>query len=832
MANKRKTGTMKKSMLAWIACTSLCLSAQAQTAEELEKYNAMVASKQSFNEMQRGAGMPEMDVPTLEAWLLAEEEARLASASAIPAEDAETRWEKRLEEILPQLCTLVPIGGKSTSPRAIKAGQEKEHLLRVAAEAYLKQPEIERELNEIAARHGVERREENADGEIRVLAGEFDGYPVWLQSYNQVAAAGISADELWPTNSAPWPSSSTGRNLTGTNVVLGMWEVGGGVNTNHQEFSGRVLQCDIPTSLDDHASGVAGTMAAHGNYVSLSGIPSGEIARGVAFDAYVDAYDVDGFGEETTDASAGTANQPGLRLSNHSWGLTPLWDVKVVNNYWENGQWHPYGQPGVVWDAPNSWVEDIRCGMYYPNMADGTGCGQIDGLMSTNAPRHLLVYAAGNNRFWGPGEPVSYFYPYVGYPGYWILVRYPSANDKDWALGDGDTYGFDTVMEPGTAKNVLTVGSVKDVWHDEGGLVYLGYASNSTINVSDFSNCGPTDDGRIKPDVVAVGEADDAIRSYGIVTPKAASNSSYTTDYAGTSFSAPSVTAGIGLCQERRTQLFPDLAPEVDDLLNSSLKAISIHTADDVLNTGPDYLTGWGLFNAVSAVEQVELDAQDGRGTHIKELELSVGETNSWMVYLDGSSFKATIAWSDLPGLPTGYGDDPTPMLVNNLDLWVENEAGTQTFLPWVLDPDLQQERESVRNTPATTGYDNRNNVEQVAIASPAAGYYTIHVVHAGGVTGGQTPGTQQVSILTSGDAPLSPVIAQFDKTPTNGTFVLSVACDPGAYLMVESTTNLVAGGWQTNGTFTAAGNTNSVFVGSTTDTRFWRIRRETGSGQ
>ncbi len=151
-------------------------------------------------------------------------------------------------------------------------------------------------------------------------------------------------------------------------------------------------------------------------------------------------------------------------------------------------------------------------------------------------------------------------------------------------------------------------------------------------------------------------------------------------------------------------------------------------------------------------------------------------------------------------------------------------EAGTQTFLPWVLDPDLQQERESVRNTPATTGYDDRNNVEQVSITSPAPGYYKICITHAGGVSGGQTPGIQQVSILTSGDTPLSPVIAEFEHTPTNGTFVLSVACDPGAYLLVESTTDLTSNNWQTNGTFTSAGNTNSIFVSSTTDTRFWRI--------
>ena len=412
----------------------------------------------------------------------------------------------------------------------------------------------------------------------------------------------------------------------------------------------------------------------------------------------------------------------------------------------------------------------------------------------------------------------------------WELIDSPAEDSKDWASGDGDTYSFDTVMAPGTAKNVLTVGSVTDVYHDEGGQLTWGYANNSTVNVSDFSACGPTDDGRIKPDVCAVGEADASIRSYGIVTPISTATDSYTNSYSGTSFSAPMVTGGIGLFQERRTQLFPDLEAETDDLLNSSLKAISIHTADDIHNVGPDYLTGWGLFNAVSAVELVELDAQHGRGTHIKELELSVGETNSWTVVLDGSPFKATIAWSDLPGVFTGYIDDATRMLVNNLDLWVENEAGTQIFEPWVLDPDLAQEREFVRNAPAATGYDDVNNVEQVVISAPVAGNYKIFVTHAGGTSGGQTPSDQTVSITTSGDTPAEMKIVEFEQSPTNETFLLSVKSDPGAHMKLVSCTDLTSGSWQTNGTFTTVGNTNSIFASSSSDIRFWRIRRETGS--
>lgn len=821
---------MKKTLAGSIILTCVCMSSLAQTPEQLAAYKAVIQSQENFNRVQREAGMPEMDVPTFEAWLKAEEEKASAPAPAISVakqEDPKIKWEQKLEKIRPQLCELKPVKDKSKPVRSAESIKEKERLLKAAEKAFEKQAEIERKLDAIAAKHGVERTRKNAEGKTRVLAGEANGYPVWFESHNQIAAAGISADELWPTNSAPWPSSSTGRDLTGTNVVLGMWEVGGGVLTNHQEFSGRVLQMDIPPQFSDHASGVAGTMAGNGNTISLSGLPTGDLARGVAFNAYVDAYDIVDFNSELADASAGTTNIIGLRTSNHSWGYASAWDVYFIDYYYYNGSWYYDGNYRIVWLNNPNLYEDPNCGNYVPG-TDGTGCDEIDALMSTNAPRHLLVYSSGNNRNYGPGQPVFYFYPYQNK---WALVNNPPSGDKDWASGDG-SIGFDTVMAPGTAKNVLTVGSVKDVHYDEGGQLVWGYDSSSTINVSDFSACGPTDDGRIKPDVVAVGEADSSVRSYGIVTPVSTTTDSYKTNYSGTSFSAPSVTGGIGLFQERRNQLFPDLEPETDDLLNSSLKAISIHTADDIYNVGPDYLTGWGLFNAVSAVELVELDAQHGRGTHIKELELSVGETNSWTVVLDGSPFKATIAWSDLPGDATWDEDDSTPMLVNNLDLWVENEAGTQVFQPWVLDPDLSQERESVRNTAATTGYDDVNNVEQVFIQNPVPGNYKIFVTHAGGTSGGLPTSDQTVSIATTGNTPAPMKIVEFEKSPTNDTFLISLESDPGSYMQLESCTDLTAGAWETNATFVTVGNTNSIFPTSSSTVRFWRVRRETGVSQ
>ncbi len=797
------------------------------SAEDEQAYKEALAFWEHSADINKEIGLPpfgeEPERADFVGYIEAQREAATARETAQIEVDA--RWQKRIEELTPDIRDVVPIDEKHPKDRRSQiVRDEQERLHRFADRAWANRGTVQANLEAIARKHGVPVVRQRVDGSFEQIVGELGGYPVWITSHNQIAAAGISVDELWPTNSTPWPSSSTGKDLTGTNVLLGVWEVGGGVNTNHVEFGGRVYQMDIVTNLADHATGVVGTMAAHGNTISLPGIPTGSVARGIAFDSYVDAYTTLDFASELADASIDQTNAPGLRISNHSWGRKSVWDIDYIDTFIYGGTTNDYYGWWYVWRQNPALYEDPFCGFYLWDMTDGSGSAQLDAFLSTNAPRHLLVYSAGNDRFFGPGTNIYYFYNSTGT---WYLVNSPPANNKDWRIGDGDTYGFDTVKPPGTTKNVLTVGSVLDVYYNEGGNLRWGYATNSTVTVSDFSGCGPTDDGRIKPDIMAVGEADQAVRSYGLVTPIA--NGGYTNGYDGTSFAAPSVTAGLGLCLQRRNQLFPELDPSLDAWRSSTLKALAIHTADDVINPGPDYQTGWGLFNAVSAVEQVELDAQDGRGTHLKEIELAVGATNSWLVDLDGSMFKATIVWNDPPGIPTGYADDSTPMLVNDLDLWVETEDGSQVFRPWILDPDLQDELETNRNAWATTGVDDRNNVEQVVIDSPSSGRYRICVAHTGGTTGGQSPTNQWVSVATSGDTPLSPSIAQFVQTPTNGTFLLHVGCDPGAHLLLETTTNLLAGSWQTNGTFTAEGSTNVIFPTSGDDVGFWRIRRETG---
>jgi len=603
----------------------------------------------------------------------------------------------------------------------------------------------------------------------------------------------------------------------------------GAVLTNHAEFGSRAWQVDHsaanPIATDGHATAVAGTMAAGGFYqFTLDGQPA-RLMRGVAFEARINAYDTDEFNQEIFDAAAGTVTGQPLRLANHSWGYVGGWTTNTIQVL-QGGQTNTITN-AWIWRGDVSLAEEWKFGFYFPSISDGTGCVDLDGFLATNATRHLAVYAAGNDRLYGPGVPTNYWYKSGLGPYDWTGVTNPPPGSRDWRNGDGDTGGYDTVVAPGTAKNVLTVGAVRDVYYVSNSLAYLGYATNAVVTLAPFSGCGPTDDGRIKPEIVAVGQSNSAIRSFGIATPANNATNGYYLDQVGTSFAAPGVSGGLGLTAQRRSQLWPNLDPNLDAWRGSTWRCIAIHTADDVGAPGPDYQTGYGPFNAVSCVAHVERDQQHGRGTHIKEFQVGVGQTVSYELDLtNGVPFRATLTWSDPAGIgQTTTEADTAPRLVNNLDIRVERVGATNVFYPWILNPDLTNKTEAARSAAATTGVDNRNNVEQMFIANPPSGRYRVVVTHSGGLPGGPSPSAQWASLLTTGDTPLPPVFTASEASPSGTNVLLTFTADPGAYFHLLTSTNLV--NWQTNATVKAEAVTNSILAEATDPYRFWLLRRQ-----
>lgn len=758
----------------------------------------------------------------------------LAAAARQAAEEAarqaEARWQEKKAVLAPQTRALIPPGQAGSEQKRQEGEAEFATLREQAARSAAEQPAKERALDELSKRLGAPREIQEPDGRKLILTDEIAGSPAYLSSHNAVAAAGISADELWPLGAWPYSESNTRRNLTGTNVTLALWEVDGGVRTNHIEFGTRVRQPDN-AALDTtgHATQVAGTMAAGG-----VGSIFGQFyeARGVAYQARVFSYDTANFRSERESAAAGDATNAPVFLGNHSWGLANGWRRYqtmtnqfgvVVTNAW------------VWWGPPEaSFPEDPKFGLYTRTNIQDTGCIQIDQFHQAEALRHLMVYSCGNDRLEGPGS----------FPGtyYWLSngVFVAGTVTRDWL--DGDDGGYDSLSAPATAKNVLTVGACEDVYWVSNTFAFFGYGPGANAVPAAFSGAGPTDDGRLKPDLVSVGTTNAPIRNalglvsggqiLGLISPTATATNLYTGTARGTSFAAPGVVGGLGLVLQRRAQLYPGLTNSADVWLNSTLKAVAIDTVDDVGAEGPDYRMGHGIFNARRAVERVEQDFAWGRGSLIKEFTLSPTQSVSWVVTSSGTEpLSVTMAYSDVPGpaiTNITAADMPNPMLVNNLDVVVERLADGALFRPWILNPDLTNMTAAARSAAATRGVDNRNNVERVSIGAPQAGDYRITVTHSGGLAGNPTPSAQRASLVLGGVAPPAPVITALEKSPSTNEFLLTFVADPGAYFTILTSTNVATPltNWTSAGSVLAESVTNTVQLSSTAEYRFWALRR------
>ncbi|MFO7652755.1 MAG: S8 family serine peptidase [Candidatus Krumholzibacteriia bacterium] len=499
-----------------------------------------------------------------------------------------------------------------------------------------------------------------------------EGRPLYLQTSNVTAARTVSADRLWP-------DGVLGLLLGGENEVgeLGIWDAGRARPT-HQEFEGRLHVGNAGAADNFHATHVAGTIIGSGVHPE---------ARGMSPAGQATSYDWEYDDEEM--AGAATA---GLLLSNHSYGYVCGWNWNP-----QESVWYWYGDTGV------SEVEDVGFGFY------GTNARAWDQI-AVAAPDYLIVKAAGNDRSTTGPEPGGGHYVYNRRTGWqWSTVT---------RQADGADGGYDTIGYRGNAKNILTVGAVADI--------PAGYAAVTDVVMSSFSSWGPTDDGRIKPDLVANG--------IGLYSALDGADDDYAS-LSGTSMATPSVTGTLNLLVQHYRATQAGRTP-----LAATLKALVLHTADEAgASPGPDYSFGWGLLNATSAANVISASASDT--SRIQERKLAPGQADTLRFVHDGSgTVRATICWTDPAGPTSEYVlDSPTLRLVHDLDLRVVRASDGQEFMPWVLDP-------AQPAAPATTGDNDRDNVEQVLIDPAETGTYLVIVSHEGSLQA-----TQDFSLVITG---------------------------------------------------------------------------------
>jgi len=416
-----------------------------------------------------------------------------------------------------------------------------------------------------------------------------------------------------------------------------------------------------------------------------------------------------------------------------------------------------------------------------------------------------------------------------------MAITFSAGNDGIDANADG-AIDNDSLGSPATAKNVITVGASENDragnYACDSSLTYTNPSTGASCNsqggandiftygsawpadypaepiksdpsagnpgqMAAFSSRGPTDDNRIKPDVVAPGTwvlsgySDRYQQGYDpSPNPRNSAwqydgwgfplNASYKY-MGGTSMSNPLTAGGAAVVRDFYQKAFGHLASA------ALVKAALINSAVDMLdenNDGandndfpiPNNHEGWGRVSLAAAADGTAQFVDPTSG-------LSTGGSASYnfTVGTAGSPLKVTLVWSDYPSTAGASVN-----LVNDLDLTVSGPGGV-SYKGNVFAGGWSQTGGSA---------DRRNNVENVYAQSAAAGTWTVQV------TGFNVPnGPQPYALVVDGvfgvgptptftDTPLPTVAPTDTPIPT-----LTPTPAPGDVLYLSSTTGGTAGG-------------------------------------
>lgn len=275
------------------------------------------------------------------------------------------------------------------------------------------------------------------------------------------------------------------------------------------------------------------------------------------------------------------------------------------------------------------------------------------------------------------------------------------------------------------------------------------------------SSRGPSEDGRLKPDIAA----------HGAGQMSTDPNNAYAAG-GGTSAAAP----GIAGVTAQMIHAYRDLNAGADPG-SGLIKACLLNSADDLGNPGPDYSYGWGRVNGHKAVSTLEEDRY-----LYDSVDNGMLNTHTLSVPAGVEELRVMLYWMDDAGSPSS-----SIILVNDLDLTLEDPS-LITYQPLVLDPTPNV---AALSADAVPGRDSLNNMEQVRITTPAAGTYTINV------NGFAVPvGNQKYFIVwefirdeitvtypfgAEGFVPGEQEIIRWDAHGNTGTFAVEYSLDDGA---------------------------------------------------
>ncbi|NUQ75807.1 MAG: S8 family serine peptidase [Polyangiaceae bacterium] len=261
----------------------------------------------------------------------------------------------------------------------------------------------------------------------------------------------------------------------------------------------------------------------------------------------------------------------------------------------------------------------------------------------------------------------------------------------------------ESVGSPSVAKSALSVGATQ--------------RGANAGSMAGFSSCGPTADGRIKPEVTIPGQSIESANS----DNDTGSDNCNTRTMSGTSMAAPAAAGLAALVRQYYQNGFHAAgAASAGDGFNPSgalIRATLVGSAQ-AMNNGfiPGNCQGWGRI----ALDDALYFKSDARRLWVSDdtagfMTGSSGEAKSFVftVHASGAPFKVTLAWSDFPSTPAA-----SPHLNNDLDLEVTGPGGS-----------IYYGNVFAGGESAPGGSEDRiNTLEQVLLKNPAPGEYTVSV--------------------------------------------------------------------------------------------------------
>lgn len=445
---------------------------------------------------------------------------------------------------------------------------------------------------------------------------------------------------------------------------------------------------------------------------------------------------------------------------------------------WADENSHGTHVAGSVLGSGSMSTGKYRGVAYEANLIMQGTQSSLSGIPNQLGTLFLQAYDNGariHSNSWGEDSPGKYSYSARYLDQYvWsnknFLVVMAAGNEGMDADNDG-VVDLGSICSPGTAKNCIAVGASEsyrtsggystyrwgDLWSGDypAEPIKSDYTSRphtgNDMGLGAFSSRGPTEDGRIKPDIIAPGINIISTRSkmasgegWGTVT----GNTNYLY-MGGTSMATPLVSGAAALTREwlakEHDRTNPSAALVKALLLNGARNMApgQYGTGDtkEIPSARPSNVQGWGhldLYSTLSPEEGITLMLYDDNA-------LVTGQTNTFSIVVSEAQAKPfilTMAYSDFYST---YGAGKK--LVNDLDLTVETPSKTILY-------------------PNNLGkLDATNNVEILEFVASAPGTYTVRVNGRNVPEGGSQPYALVMRGPFSDAAPAAPTAIWAEST-------------------------------------------------------------------